>query len=121
MMRAGRLGLAAAASAALVGAGCGGGTVIDTSKIEAQAQSELEKTLPQRLQEGKPGKELQESLQITDHEKVSSVDCPSNVDVEPTQTFACTVTFANGQKATETFEIRNKDADVTAISLRPAK
>jgi uncharacterized cupredoxin-like copper-binding protein len=103
------------AAAAL--AGCGG-TVIDTSKIEAQAQSELEKTLPSRLDEGKPGEKLQQELGISPKEKIDSVDCPSDVEVTPGDTFECTVNFANGNQATETFRIENEDADVTATSLR---
>jgi hypothetical protein len=100
--------------------GCGG-TVIDTSKIEAQAKSELEKNLPARPESGKSGKELQKELGISVHEEITSVDCPSGVDVNPGSTFDCTVTFGNGNKGTETFRIENKDADVTQISLKRAE
>ena len=80
-------------------AGCGE-TVIDSSKAEAAIQSNLEKSL---------------------HDKVSSVSCPSEQKVEPGATFTCSVSFANGKQATATLKILNKEADVSLIDLRANK
>ena len=82
---------------ALVGAGCGE-TVIDDVKAEGAIQSNLEKSL---------------------HEKIKSVDCPSDQKVETGQTFTCTVIFADGKQATATLKIRNKDADISLVGLKP--
>jgi hypothetical protein len=85
---------------ALVGAGCGE-TVIDDVKAEGAIQSNLEKSL---------------------HEKIKSVDCPSDQKVEAGKTFTCTVIFATGkQQATATLKILNKDADVSLVGLKPKK
>lgn len=80
-------------------AGCGE-TVIDNSKTEGAIQSNLEKSL---------------------HDKVSSVSCPSEQKVEPGATFTCSVSFANGKQATATLKILNKKADVSLIDLRANK
>jgi hypothetical protein len=111
--------VALVAAAACIAAGCGG-TVIDSAKIEAQAQSNLEKTLPKTLEAGKRGEEFGDELGIKPGEKISSVDCPTP-EVDPGTTFACTVTFANGQQAEESFKIVNKDADVEVLNLKPSK
>lgn len=86
---------------ALVGAvaGCGG-TVIDSAKAEAALEQNVE--------------------QQTDR-KVSSVDCPSDVEVTAGATFECTVSYAGGEREVATLEIRNSDADVSVTSLRPER
>jgi hypothetical protein len=117
------VGLAAAvvalAVAGLAAAGCGE-TVIDTSKIESQTKSDLEQNLPKRLAAGAPGKQLQRELGIGPGEKVASVDCP-RPEVVPGRTFSCSVSFANGRRATETFRIVNDKADVEEVAFGPAK
>ncbi|HKA66904.1 MAG TPA: DUF4333 domain-containing protein [Solirubrobacterales bacterium] len=92
---------AAAALLAVVfaAAGCGE-TVIDDVKAEGAIQSNLEKSL---------------------HEKITSVDCPSNQKVETGKTFDCTVVFSNGKQATATLKILNKEADVSLVGLKPNK
>jgi hypothetical protein len=105
---------------AVAAAGCGE-TVIDTTKIEEQSKADLEQHLPARLEAGKQGEELSKELGITAGEKISSVDCPSGVEVKTGATFTCTVTFANGGEAEETFRIRDEDANVTQVSFGPKK
>ncbi len=80
-------------------AGCGE-TVVDSSKVGAAIQANLEKTL---------------------HHKVSSVSCPSEQKVTPGATFTCSVSFSGGRQATATLKIINKDADLSMISLRASK
>jgi hypothetical protein len=80
-------------------AGCGE-TVIDDVKAEGAIESNLEKAL---------------------HEKIKSVDCPSDQKVEAGQTFTCTVIFSDGKQATATLKILNKDADVSLVGLKPKK
>jgi hypothetical protein len=80
-------------------AGCGE-TVIDDVKAEGAIQSNLEKSL---------------------HEKIKSVDCPSDQQVEAGQTFTCTVIFSDDKQATATLKILNKDADVSLVGLKPKK
>jgi len=79
-------------------AGCGE-TVIDGTKAEEQLQASLSKSL---------------------HEKVSSVECPSEQAVEAGATFTCSVKLSNGKTETATLKIRNKDADVSVIRLSKA-
>jgi len=79
--------------------GCGE-TVIDDTKAEGAIQSNLEKSL---------------------HEKITAVDCPSDQKVEAGKTFTCTVDFSNGKQATATLKILNKDADVSLVGLKPKK
>jgi hypothetical protein len=83
------------ALAALPFIGCGG-TVLDTTKTEEQLQASLSKSL---------------------NEKVSSVDCPSDQEVEAGATFTCSVKLSSGETRTATLKIRNKDADVSVIHL----
>ncbi len=85
--------------AALLAAGCG--TVIDLSKTEDQIQAEAEKKSPDK--------------------KVSSVDCPGDVEVEPQTKFTCTVRFSDGGTETATLLIRDEDANLTLVSLQPNK
>lgn len=87
------------ATAALTAIGCGE-TVVDNSKTEAAIK-----------------KSLQESLET----KVSSVECPSDVKVEPGNTFDCQVALADGKQETATLKILNKNADVEVTGLKPDK
>jgi hypothetical protein len=79
--------------------GCGE-TVIDDAKTEAAIEQNLEDSVGQ---------------------KVSSVDCPSGVEVEPDATFDCTVSLAGGKEETATLKILNEDADVEVTDLKPDK
>jgi hypothetical protein len=90
---------------ALTLAGCGGGTILETENIEAQAKSDLEKKLPQRP-------DVEKRLGISADESIKAVHCPSSLDVEVGKTFTCRIEFANGKAATEGFEIVDKEADV---------
>lgn len=82
---------------AFLAAGCGE-TVIDDVKAEGAIESNLEKTL---------------------HEKITAVDCPADEEVETGKTFTCSVKFADGEQATATLKILNKDADVSLVGLKP--
>jgi hypothetical protein len=84
---------------ALAVIGCGE-TVIDSTKTQEAIQANLEKSL---------------------HRKVSSVSCPSEQKVEPSATFTCSVSFADGKQATATLKILNKEADVSLIRLQSNK
>jgi hypothetical protein len=84
---------------AFAAVGCGE-TVIDDVKAEGAIKSSLEKSL---------------------HEKITAVDCPSDQKVEAGETFACTVDFSGGKQATATLKIRNEDADVSLVGLKPTK
>jgi hypothetical protein len=88
--------LAAIAFAAI---GCGE-TVIDDTKAEGAIETNLEKSL---------------------HEKIKSVDCPSDQKVEAGQTFTCTVIFSDDKEATATLKILNEDADVSLVGLKTKK
>jgi uncharacterized protein DUF4333 len=98
LCRAGVL-IALLAAAVLLVAGCGE-TVIDSAKTEGAIEENLEKSVGQ---------------------KVSSVDCPSGVEVEAGKTFDCTVSLENGKKETATLKILNSDADVEVTNLQPEK
>ena len=111
--------LAIAVATAMIAVGCGK-TVLDTSKIEVQLKGQLERDLPKRLAAGSAGKRLQRQLGIGLHERISSVDCPSRPEVVPGRTFSCSIVFANGRRATETFRIVNKSADVEPVSFGPS-
>jgi hypothetical protein len=87
------------AAIAFAAVGCGE-TVIDDQKAEGAIESNLEKTL---------------------HEKIKSVDCPSDQKVEAGETFTCTVIFSDNKQATATLKILNKDADVSLVGLKPKK
>lgn len=93
----GRFALVALALAIFLAAGCGG-TVLDSASTEDQIEAEVEKT------QGK---------------KVSSVDCPSDVEIEPKTTFTCTIRLANGDAETATLLIRDEDANLSFIKLQP--
>jgi uncharacterized protein DUF4333 len=91
--------LAALATAASIAAGCGG-TVIDLSKAEDQIKASAEES---------PGV------------KVSSVECPSDVEVEPKAKFTCSVRLADGRTETATLLIRDEDANLSFVNLQPDK
>jgi hypothetical protein len=99
MRAVGRAGALAvlAASSILIAAGCGE-TVIDSAKTEDAVEQNLERA--------------------TDR-KVTSVECPSDVEVTKGATFECTVSFAGGKRETATLKILNEDADVALTNLRP--
>lgn len=81
---------------AFVVAGCGD-TVLDSTKTEEQLQASLSESLG---------------------EKVTSVDCPSNIEVEKGKTFNCSVKMQKGEDQIVTLEIRNSDADVSVTDIR---
>lgn len=89
--------LAALALAALIAVGCGE-TVIDDAKTEGAIEQNLENSL---------GK------------KVSSVDCPSGVEVDAGASFECAVTLTGGKEETVSLKIVNDDADVEVTGLQP--
>jgi len=91
--------IAALLGVAFLAAGCGE-TVIDDAKTEAAIEANLQKSVGQR---------------------VSSVDCPSGVEVKAGETFDCTVSLAGGKQETATLKIINSDADVEVTDLQPDK
>jgi NAD(P)H-hydrate repair Nnr-like enzyme with NAD(P)H-hydrate epimerase domain len=90
---------AATAMVAAVVAGCGE-TVIDAAKTEDAIEQNLERA---------------SGL------KVTSVDCPSDVEVETGATFQCVVEQPGGMEETATLKIRNEDADVSLVDLSANK
>jgi hypothetical protein len=84
---------------AFLAAGCGE-TVIDDTKTEAAIEENLQKSVGQ---------------------KVSSVECPSGVEVKAGKTFDCTVSLAGGKQETVTLKILNSDADTELTDLKPGK
>lgn len=93
------LAVVALAVAAIVAVGCGE-TVIDSGKTEGA---------------------LKENLRGALHKRVSSVECPSGVKVEPKASFECTVNLAGGKTETATLKILNRNADVEVTGLSPKK
>lgn len=91
--------LAALSLAVFLAAGCGG-TQLDDAKVEAAIEQNLKQSVGQ---------------------KVSSVDCPSGVEVETGAKFDCAVTLVGGKQETVTLKIRNEDADVEITNLKPDK
>ncbi len=90
--------LAVLASASLlIAVGCGE-TVIDSAKTEDAVDQDLERATGR---------------------KVTSVECPSNVEVTKGATFDCTVSFAGGKRETATLKILNEDADLALTELQP--
>lgn len=87
------------AIAVLVAPGCGG-TELDPSKTEDQIEASVEESAGT---------------------KVSSVDCPSGIEVEPKTKFTCTVRLSDGRRATATLLIRDEDANLDFINLQPDK
>ena len=84
---------------ALFAIGCGE-TVIDDVKTEEAIEANLTKSVGQ---------------------KVTSVDCPSGVEVEAGKTFECEVKLDGGKTETATLKIVNSDADVEVTDLQPDK
>jgi len=76
--------------------GCG--TVVDRVKLQDTVQASLEDSI---------------------HEKIKAVDCPSDQSVDPGATFTCEVTFADDRREVATLTIRNKDADISMVGLKP--
>ncbi len=91
--------VAALAIAVFIAVGCGE-TVIDSAKTEAAIEQNLENSVGQ---------------------KISSVDCPSGVEVKAGTTFDCTVSMAGGKQETATLKIINSDADVEVTNLKANK
>jgi len=88
--------IALAVAAALAVSGCGE-TVIDDVKAEGAIQDSLEKSLDA---------------------KVTSVECPSDQEVEAGKRFDCTADV-DGDPVTVTLKILNDDADVKIVGLKP--
>jgi hypothetical protein len=76
--------------------GCG--TVVDREKLQDTIQASLESSI---------------------HEKIQRVECPSDQSVDPGATFTCVVIFSDDRREVATLEIRNKDADISMIGLKP--
>lgn len=64
---------------------------------------------------------IQASLRNSVHEKIKAVECPSDVSVDPGATFTCEVIFSDDKREIATLKIRNKDADISMIGLKPTK
>jgi hypothetical protein len=91
--------LVALLGAALVVSGCGG-TDIDSAAVEALVKEDVENVR---------------------NTKVSSVDCPSGVAVEPQAKFSCTVHLDKGDTERATLLIRDEDANLSLVNLQPDK
>jgi hypothetical protein len=78
--------------------GCG--TVIDREKLQDTVQASLERSI---------------------HEKIRAVECPSDQSVDPGATFSCTVIFSDHRREVAILKIRNKDADLSMVGLKPEK
>lgn len=76
--------------------GCG--TVVDPVKLEDTIQASLEDSV---------------------HEKIQKVECPSDQSVDPGATFTCDVIFSDDRREVATLEIRNQEADISMIDLKP--
>ncbi|HEV2790483.1 MAG TPA: DUF4333 domain-containing protein [Solirubrobacterales bacterium] len=76
--------------------GCG--TVIDRVKLQDTVQASLEDSI---------------------HEKIKKVECPSDQPVEPGATFSCDVIFSDHRREEAILKIRNEEADITMVSLKP--
>ncbi len=91
--------IAALSLVAIFAAGCGE-TVIDDVKTEDA---------------------IEQNLKTSAGEKVTSVDCPSGVEVEAEATFDCTVNLAGGEQKTAQMKILNEDADIELANLKAGK
>ena len=76
--------------------GCG--TVVDREKLQNTVQASLENSI---------------------HEKIKNVECPSDESVDPGATFTCEVIFSDDRREVATLKIRNEEADITMIDLKP--
>lgn len=83
---------------ALATTGCGE-TVIDDAKTEAA---------------------LEQNLERSSGAKITSIECPSGVEVEKDATFQCSIELKGGGGETATLKILNEDADVAVTKLEPA-
>jgi ABC-type phosphate/phosphonate transport system substrate-binding protein len=91
--------VAALLAVAFLAIGCGE-TVIDDAKTEAAIEQNLKSSL---------------------NKKVSSVDCPSDIEVKAGASFECAVTLTSGKHETATLKIINDDADVEVTTLKADK
>ncbi|HEX5527320.1 MAG TPA: DUF4333 domain-containing protein [Solirubrobacterales bacterium] len=64
---------------------------------------------------------IQASLEKSIHEKIKAVECPSDQSVDPGATFTCIVIFSNDRREVATLKIRDKDADISMVGLKPEK
>jgi hypothetical protein len=64
---------------------------------------------------------VQASLENSIHEKIKAVECPSDESVDPGATFECEVIFSDDRREVATLEIRNTDADISMVGLKPKK
>ncbi len=64
---------------------------------------------------------IQASLESSIHEKIKRVECPSDQPVEPGTTFTCDVILSDDRREVATLEIRNEEADISMIDLKPEK
>jgi hypothetical protein len=78
--------------------GCG--TVVSREKLEFAVESSLEDSI---------------------HEKIKQVECPSDQSVDPGATFTCDVIFSDDRREVATLKIRNEEADISMVSLKPKK
>lgn len=78
--------------------GCG--TVVDREKLQDTVQASLESSI---------------------HEKIKGVECPSEQSVDPGATFTCVVIFSDDRREVATLKIRDKDADISMVGLKPEK
>jgi len=62
---------------------------------------------------------IQASLESSIHEKIKGVECPSDQSVDPGATFTCEVVFSDDRREVATLKIRNEDADISMIGLKP--
>jgi len=76
--------------------GCG--TVVSREKLQDTVQASLEKSI---------------------HEKIQKVECPSDQPVNPGATFTCDVIFSDQKREVATLKIRNEEADISMIDLKP--
>jgi predicted small secreted protein len=86
---------------ALLVAGCGGGTDVDSVKASETVRASLE------------------SKREGFGTKVESVDCPDGVKVEAGTHFECTVRWPDGKVAYAQLRIRDAKADLSLESLSP--
>jgi len=64
---------------------------------------------------------IQASLESSIHEKIKEVECPSDQPVDPGATFTCSVILSDDRREIATLEIRNEDADISMLDIKPEK
>ena len=64
---------------------------------------------------------IQSSLEKSIHEKIKNVECPSDESIDPGATFACDVIFSDDRREVATLKIRNEEADISIVGLKPKK